>query len=95
MTDFEVKELVASVKNIYSILILNRKSIQVDIFMQDTNNSSIINKVCPHIHFHILPKARGDYRSDKNINKKSNNSTYINLQKGIHIMYSKEKLYID
>ena len=91
MTDLEVNELVASVKNIYSISTFPKSSIQVYIFMLDGHDSSIINKVCPHIHFHILPRAGGDYDINENIK----HFTYINLQKGIHIMYSKEKFYIE
>ena len=70
LTDFEVNELVASVQNISSTLTLNDNSMQVDIFMQGGNDSLIISKVCPHKHFHILPRAGGEYRSGNNINEK-------------------------
>ena len=59
LTVFEVNELVASVQNLSAMSSLNRKSIQVDIFILDGNDSSITKKVCPHIH--ILPTTEQDY----------------------------------
>ena len=90
LTVFEVNELAASVENISGILVLNRNSFQVDITMQDANKSSIIIRFA-HIFTHILPKAGRDYH----INERIKHFTYINLQKGIWIVHSKEKLHLD
>lgn len=100
LSKLEVNDVITSLQTISNVLAFEENYIRVDITMHDVGESTITKKVHPHIHFHLLPRAHGDYRSNDDMKEDmrqfhvyESSKEYINYAQQRRIAFKLRELF--
>lgn len=92
LTDAETTDLFHTVKKVVTVLegVYNAEGSTVS--MQD---GPVAGQSVPHLHFHILPRTRGDYTENDEIYNDLNRETYEMSRTWYTALLSRQQIHVD